>query len=87
MPNSNADLKDIVPYTASLDEVPAETELSETVANLEEHGFTVVITDTADEAVEAIRSRIPAGTSVMTGHSNTLEEIGFMEYLMEGDHG
>lgn len=86
MPNANADLKDTVSYNESFDEVPSETVLDVTVGNLEERGFTVVLAETAGEAVDTIRSRIPAGASVMTGHSNTLEEIGFMEYLVDGDH-
>ena len=42
--------------------------------------------DDADGALETVKSRIPAGVSVMNGHSTTLEEIGFVEHLTEGDH-
>ena len=86
MSNSNADLKDAISYTESLDEIPSDAAIDATVENLEERGFTVVVTDSASETLDAVQSRIPADTSVMTGHSNTLEEIGFVEYLMEGDH-
>lgn len=71
---------------ASLDELPDEETLADTVENLEANGFAVVVVDDADEALETIQSHIPAHVSVMNGHSTTLDEIGFMEYLSEGDH-
>ncbi|AGB17044.1 hypothetical protein Halru_2462 [Halovivax ruber XH-70] len=70
----------------SLDELPAADAIDEAVSNLEDHGFDVVVVDSADEALTAVQSQIPAGASVMNGHSTTLEEIGFVEYLSEGDH-
>ncbi|ELZ08889.1 hypothetical protein C479_12214 [Halovivax asiaticus JCM 14624] len=70
----------------SLDELPAADAIDEAVSNLEDHGFEVVVVDSADEALTAVQSQIPAGASVMNGHSTTLEEIGFVEYLSEGDH-
>jgi L-lactate utilization protein LutB len=71
---------------ATLDELPTDEEIEATVENLEANGFDVVVADTAADALEAIKSRIPAGASVMNGHSTTLEEIGFADYLSEGDH-
>ncbi|WP_372911803.1 lactate utilization protein [Salinigranum sp.] len=69
-----------------LDALPSDDELNETVANLEANGFAVTVVDTREEALEAIESLIPDGASVMDGHSTTLEEVGFVEHLMEGDH-
>lgn len=71
---------------ASLDNQPDEDTIDETVANLEANGFEVVVVDSAEDALETVKSHIPAGASVMNGHSTTLEEIGFIEYLSEGDH-
>ncbi len=45
-----------------------------------------VVNDKA-EALEKIKSYIPAGASVMNGTSTTLEQIGYVEYLKEGKHG
>ncbi|MXR51993.1 lactate utilization protein [Halovenus sp. WSH3] len=70
----------------SLDDVPDEETIEETVENLEDNGFNVVVVDSGEEALAEIKSAIPAGASVMNGHSTTLEEIGFAEYLSEGDH-
>ena len=70
-----------------LDELPSEAAVEETVESLEANGFEVVVVDSAAEALETIQSQVPAGASVMSGHSTTLEEIGFDDYLSSGDHG
>ncbi|WP_247731365.1 lactate utilization protein [Halovivax limisalsi] len=71
---------------ASLDELPTDEAIGRAVENLESNGFDVVVVDSAAEALETIQSHVPAGASVMNGHSTTLEEIEFMTYLSEGDH-
>jgi len=70
----------------SLDAVPSDEEIETAVENLKANGFEVVVVDSAEDALEELDSLIPAGASVMTGHSTTLEEIGFVEHLTEGDH-
>jgi L-lactate utilization protein LutB len=70
----------------TLDDLPDEETVEATADALRANGFDVVVVDTADEALETLRSHIPAGASVMNGHSTTLEEIGFTEFLSEGDH-
>jgi L-lactate utilization protein LutB len=77
---------DDVDVPSELDETPDEETIEEAVDNLEANGFDVVLVDSADEALATIKSHIPADASVMNGHSTTLEEIGFVEYLSEGDH-
>jgi L-lactate utilization protein LutB len=86
MSQQKPDYADETEIEATLDELPAEETVDETVENLEANGFEVVVVDTAEEALERIQSLIPDGSSVMNGHSTTLEEIGFVEYLTEGDH-
>ena len=86
MPQQKADYADDAEIDAELDELPDDETVEATVANLEERGFDVIVVDDADEALEAVTSQIPAGVSVMNGHSTTLEEIGFDEFLSEGDH-
>src|SRR3954451_1115186 len=53
----------------------AET-LTETIASLEDHGFSVEVVDDLDAARVAVLARIPDGSSVMTNTSVTLEEAG-----------
>jgi len=70
----------------TLDNLPADEAIEEAVDNLEANGFEVVVADSSAEALEMLQSHIPDSVSVMNGHSTTLEEIGFVEYLTEGDH-
>jgi len=84
--SQKADYIDETEIDASLDDRPDDAAVDEAVANLAENGFDVTVVDSAPEALETIQSRIPAGASVMNGHSTTLEEIGFTEYLSDGDH-
>ena len=86
MSQQKTDYVDEAEIEATLDELPAEETIEETVENLEANGFDVVLVETADEALDRIQSLVPAGASVMNGHSTTLEEIGFVDYLTEGDH-
>jgi len=86
MSQQKSDYIDETDVDVSLDDLPTDDELDATVENLEANGFEVVVTDSAAAALETIQSHIPAGSSVMNGHSTTLEEIGFVEFLTEGDH-
>lgn len=70
----------------SLDQLPDDETIDEAVTNLEAHGFEVVVVDSAEDALSTLTSRIPDDASVMNGHSTTLEEIGFDDYLTAGDH-
>ena len=87
MSQEKADYADDAEIDETLDRPADDATVEETVANLEERGFDVVVVDDAADALDAVESRIPAGASVMNGHSTTLEEIGFDEFLSEGDHG
>lgn len=86
MSQQKSDYVDDADIDATLDKQANEETIEETVENLEANGFDVVVVDSADEALETLQSHIPAGASVMNGHSTTLEEVGFAEYLTEGDH-
>ena len=86
MSQQKSDYVDDTEIDATLDELADDETVEETAANLEANGFEVVVVDSADDALEAVKSQIPAGASVMNGHSTTLEEIGFDDYLSEGDH-
>ncbi|MFC6729737.1 lactate utilization protein [Natronoarchaeum mannanilyticum] len=86
MMSQKSDYADDADVDATLDQLPDDETIEETVANLEANGFEVVVVDSREEALDAVQSQIPAGASVMNGHSTTLEEIGFVEHLSEGDH-
>jgi acyl-CoA hydrolase len=64
--------------------LPEEHALAATVVALEEHGFSVEVTDDLDAARAAVLARIPAGSSVMTNTSVTLAETGIADAINDG---
>jgi len=86
MSQQKSDYVDEAEIDASLDDRPDRETIDATVANLEANGFEVVVIESREDALETLQARVPDGASVMSGHSTTLEEIGFTEYLNEGDH-
>jgi L-lactate utilization protein LutB len=83
---TKADYEDDVDVDDDWDDHPSEETVAETVEHLEDSGFEVEVVADPDEALDTVTDQIPAGASVMNGHSTTLEEIGFDDYLNEGDH-
>jgi L-lactate utilization protein LutB len=86
MSQQKSDYVDDTEIDATLDDLPDEEVVERTVANLEDNGFEVAVVETAEDALETLQSLVPAGASVMNGHSTTLEEVGFVDYLDGGDH-
>jgi LUD domain len=64
--------------------LPDAQELAATVVALEEHGFSVEVVDGPDDARTAVLARIPAGSSVMTNTSVTLQETGIADAINDG---
>lgn len=64
--------------------LPDERTLAETSAALEERGFSAELADDLDAARAGVLARIPAGSSVMTNPSVTLEETGIAEAIDGG---
>ena len=58
-----------------------------TVKALAERNVEAIVVATKEEALAKIKEWIPQGVSVMNGASQTLEAIGFVEYLKSGTHG
>ncbi|CAG8511914.1 32530_t:CDS:2 [Racocetra persica] len=61
--------------------VASEASVQATKASLEAKGHEITILKTKEEAYEFLKKLIPEGSSINNGHSTTLEEIGFIEYL------
>ncbi len=55
--------------------------VTKTIQALEQNNIRVVVVDNAEEALDAIKSVIPAGAEVMNGTSTSLAEIGFVDFL------
>jgi len=64
--------------------LPDEETLQATVIALEEHGFSVEVVDDLDSARTAVLGRIPAGSSVMTNTSVTLQDTGIADAINNG---
>ena len=66
------------------DTLPDEQTLAGTVTALEEHGFSVEVVDDLEAARQAVLSRIPHGSSVMTNTSVTLQQTGIADAVNAG---
>ena len=64
--------------------LPGEPVIASAVTALEEHGFSVEVADDLDAARQAVLARIPAGSSVMTNTSVTLQETGIADAINDG---
>jgi acyl-CoA hydrolase len=64
--------------------LPDDQALAATVVALEEHGFSVEVVDDLDAARAAVLARIPAGSSVMTYTSVTLDQTGIADAINDG---
>ena len=64
--------------------LPDAQELAATVVALEEHGFSVEVVEGPGDARTAVLARIPAGSSVMTNTSVTLQETGIADAINDG---
>ncbi|MGA2505031.1 MAG: lactate utilization protein [Anaerolineales bacterium] len=66
--------------------LPAADRLQKTIEAVRARGVTVTLVDTKESALAHLQALIPAGSSVMTGASITLQQIGFEALLMGGNH-
>jgi L-lactate utilization protein LutC len=65
-------------------QLPDEETLTATVVALEEHGSSVEVVNDLDAAREAVLTRIPEGSSVMTNTSVTLKDTGIEAAINDG---
>lgn len=66
---------------------PASPEIVEsTIQELKRRNIEAEFVDTREEALERIKNLIPKGSEIMTGSSTTLDQIGFVSYLISGQH-
>jgi L-lactate utilization protein LutC len=66
--------------------LPTPDRLENTIEAIRVRGVTVTLVDTRESALSHLQSLIPAGASVMTGASITLQQTGFEALLMGGNH-
>ncbi len=68
------------------DQLASPEVVQETISALKERNVEALLVNTKEEALEKIKEMIPAGASVMTGGSTTLNEIGFSDLLVSKNH-
>lgn len=71
----------------SYETLATQEQITKTIAALAERNVHAEVVASGAEAFEKIKTMIPEGASVMNGASVTLETIGFVNYLQEGNHG
>ncbi|KAG0046648.1 hypothetical protein BGZ83_008204 [Gryganskiella cystojenkinii] len=64
----------------------SDARIAKTKAALEKKGFKVHVVEDRAQAFDKVKSLIPNGASLNTAHSTTLEEISFVNYLIDGKH-
>jgi L-lactate utilization protein LutB len=69
------------------DTLASKESVDKTSASLAEHGFMPEYVETKEGALAKIKELIPVGASVINGASQTLDEIGYVDYLKAGQHG
>jgi L-lactate utilization protein LutC len=70
----------------SYDTLASADVVAKTAEALKARGVEAFSIASKADALEKIKTLIPAGASVMNGSSRTLEEIGYIEYLKSGAH-
>ena len=66
--------------------LPAVDRLQQTIEAIRTRGVTVTLAETKESALTQLQAMIPAGATVMTGASVTLQQIGFEPLLKGGKH-
>ena len=68
------------------DTLPAPESVQRTVEAVNARGIRAELVETKEAALEHVKALIPPGCVVMTGSSVTLQQIGFEDILISGDH-
>jgi hypothetical protein len=67
-------------------EIASDEVIAKTIEGLAPRNVEAVAVASRAEALAKIKELIPAGASVTSGSSRTLDEIGFIDYLKSGEH-
>jgi hypothetical protein len=68
------------------DTLPAPERVQRTVEAVNARGIHAELVETKEAALVRVKALIPPGCVVMTGSSVTLQQIGFEDILIRGDH-
>ncbi len=65
---------------------PDETLIEKTIIALRANNIEAELVKTKEQALNRLKELIPAGAEIMTGSSMTLNQIGFTDLLVSGNH-
>lgn len=68
------------------DILASKTIIEKTMEALKMRGINAEFVETKDDALNRLKELVPAGSELMTGGSTTLDQIGFSEILIHGEH-
>lgn len=68
------------------DTLPTPERLQRTVESVNARGIHAELVESKEAALERVKTLIPPGCVVMTGSSVTLQQIGFEDILISGNH-
>ncbi|MFZ2193269.1 MAG: lactate utilization protein [Candidatus Moraniibacteriota bacterium] len=68
------------------EKIPTKAVIKKVIENLKNRNISAEIVDDQTQALDRLKELIPAGVSLMTGSSTTLDQIGFSEFLKSGKH-
>lgn len=68
------------------DRLPDEPTIQKTMEAMRKRNFNPMIVPDRAAALMKLKEIIPAGADIMEGASTTLEETGFIDYLISGKH-
>jgi hypothetical protein len=68
------------------DQLASTESLENAIKALKANSFDAIVVDNKTDALAKIKELIPAGVTIMNGSSQTLNEIGFTDYLKSGAH-
>lgn len=71
----------------NFDILVSEESITKTSKGLQDRKYGVTVVEDGGAALAKIKEFIPQGSSVQSGSSRTLEEIGYIDYLKAGQHG
>ena len=71
----------------SYDTLPTEDRINRAIGALKERGVEAIVVPDRVAALAKVKELIPQGVSIDNGSSRTLEEIGLIDLLKEGQHG
>ena len=68
------------------DKIPSNENIQKTVKNIEDQNIEVKLVKNKEKALNYLKKTINEDITINMGHSTTLEEIGFIDYLKNQQH-